>query len=247
MAYGSSPVGALQGCLELALGVLDLDRVDVRLLAELGGVRSGSGAGPCPEHEEVRQRVAAEAVGAVHPARDLSRRVEAGQRRRAGLGVHPDAAHHVVRRRPDLHRTLRDVDVGELLELLVHRGQLAPDVVRREVADVEVHAAVRRAASLADLGVDGPGDVVPGRQLRWPASVGLASLRQGRDPAGRLLVGRGVLGAAVLGQVLPHEALAEAVAQDPALRRGRLRSRAGRARRAATPCRSGGTGRTPCR
>src|SRR5262245_65916136 len=37
--------GALQGCGELALGIHDLDRVDVRLVADLGGVRSRPGAG----------------------------------------------------------------------------------------------------------------------------------------------------------------------------------------------------------
>src|SRR4026209_1557288 len=35
-----------------------------------------------------------------------------------GLGVDPDAAHDVVGRRPDLHGSRRDVDVGQLLELL---------------------------------------------------------------------------------------------------------------------------------
>ena len=68
-----------------------------------------------------------------------------------------------------------------------------------------------------DLGVDRAGDVVAGGQLGRPAGVGLAALRQGRHPAGGLLVGRGVLGPAVLGQVLPHEPLAGRVAQDPAL------------------------------
>ena len=121
-------------------------------------------------------------------------------------------------RRPDLHRAGRDVDVGELLELLVHRRQLAPDVVGRQVADVEEDAAVGRAAALADLGVDRPRDVVAGRQLGRPAGVGLAALRTAPSTQLRgLLVGRGVLGAAVLGQVLPHEPLAVLVAQDPAL------------------------------
>jgi hypothetical protein len=61
-----------------------------------------------------------------------------------------------VGRRPDLHRTSRDVDVGELLELLVHRGQLAAHVLGGQVADVEEDAAVGRAAALADLRVDRP-------------------------------------------------------------------------------------------
>ena len=110
---------------------------------------AAAGPGPRPEHEQVGQRVAAEAVGAVHPAGDLARGEQAGHGRRAGLGVDPDPAHDVVRRRADLHRPRRDVDVGQLLELVVHRRQLAPDVLGREVADVEEDAAVRRAAALA--------------------------------------------------------------------------------------------------
>ena len=50
------------------------------------------------EHEQVREGVAPEAVGAVKAGGDLAGRVEARQRRRAGLGIDADAAHHVVRR-----------------------------------------------------------------------------------------------------------------------------------------------------
>ena len=110
-----------------------------------------------------------------------------------GLGIDPDAAHDVVGGRPDLHRPLRDVDVGQLLELLVHRRQLAADRLGRQVADVEEDAAVGRAASLADLGVDRARDVVPGGQLGRPPGVGLLALGQRRHPAGGLLVGRRVL------------------------------------------------------
>ena len=74
-----------------------------------------------------------------------------------------------------------------------------------------------RAAPFLDLGVDRPGDVVPGRQLGRPAGVRLLPGGQGGHPAGGLLVGRGVLGAPVLGQVRPHEPLAGGVAQDAAL------------------------------
>ena len=74
-----------------------------------------------------------------------------------------------------------------------------------------------RAAAFLDLGVDGARDVVARRQLRRPAMVGLAALRQGVHPGPRLLVRGGVLVAAVLRQVAPHEALAVGVAQDAAL------------------------------
>ncbi len=61
--------------------------------------------------------------------RDLARREQAGDRGLRRLGLHPPAAHDVVQRRADLHRRRGDVDVGELLELVVHRGQTLPDVV----------------------------------------------------------------------------------------------------------------------
>ncbi len=53
-------------------------------------------------------------------------------------------------------------------------------------------------------------------------AVGLAALRQGRHPLGRLVVGRCVLVAPILGEVGPHEPLAVLVAQDPALAADRL-------------------------
>ena len=54
------------------------------------------------------------------------------------VGVDLDAAHHVVAGRPDLHRLLGDVDVGQLLELVVHRRQPLADLLGRQPAgDVE--------------------------------------------------------------------------------------------------------------
>ena len=73
-----------------------------------------------------------------------------GNRRHLRVGVHADAAHDVVRGRADFHRLLGDVEVGQLLELVIHARQLALDVrlgVRElllDPRDVEEHAAVRR-------------------------------------------------------------------------------------------------------
>ena len=86
--------------------------------------------GPTPEDQQVGQRVAAEAVGAMQPGRHLAGSVEPGVVVRPDLGRDPDAAHHVVHRGPDLHRSGRDIDVRELLELLVHRGQLGAHALR---------------------------------------------------------------------------------------------------------------------
>ena len=61
-----------------------------------------------------------------------------------GVGVDLDAAHHVVAGGPDLHRLGGDVDVGQLLELVVHRRQPLADVLGVTArGDVEEDAAVR--------------------------------------------------------------------------------------------------------
>ncbi len=57
----------------------------------------------------------------------------------------------------DLHGLLRDVDIGELLELVIHAGQLLLDVLGRvgqlflDPGDVQEHAAVRAAAPFLHL------------------------------------------------------------------------------------------------
>ena len=172
-AYGSSPSARSSGAIRACAASRTWTGSTCASSGWLAACWVAARTGPRPEHQQVGQRVPAEAVRAVHPARDLASREQAGHRGRARLGVDPDAAHHVVRGRPDLHRPRRDVDVGQLLELLVHRGELAADVLGRQVADVEEDAAMRRSAALLDLGVDRPGDVVAGRQLRRPAGVGL--------------------------------------------------------------------------
>ena len=136
----------------------------------------------------------------MEPTRDLAGRIQARHAREPVIGSHPDAAHRVVHRRADLHRAGRDVDVGELLELLIHRRQLAAHALGGQVADVEEDAAVGRATALADLGVDGSGYVVAGRELRRATVVGLASVRERIDPLAGLLIGTGVLVAPVFGR-----------------------------------------------
>ena len=87
-----------------------------------------------------------EPVRAVHAARDLAGGEQARDADgRAGVGLDLDAAHDVVAGRTDLHRLGGDVDVGQLLELVVHRRQLACGSSRPAagVGDVEEDAAVR--------------------------------------------------------------------------------------------------------
>ena len=168
---------------------------------------------PPAEHQQVRQRVAAEPVAAVHPARALPRGEQARDRRHAGVRVDLDPAHHVVAGGADLHRLLRDVDIGQLLELVVHRRQLLEDLLRRPPGgDVEEHAAVRAAPAGLDLGVDRAGDLVARQQLGRTAVV----VRVG-VPAVALGLGRRVLVAEHVRDVVEHEPLALGVAQHPAV------------------------------
>ena len=181
------------------------------------GVRRGAGTRTPAEHQEIAQRVAAEPVGAVEPARDLAGGEEPGHRRGLALGVDLHAAHHVVRGREHLHRLARDVDVGELEELLVHARQLLPDVLGLAArGDVEERAAVRAAAPFPHLLRDGARDDVPGEQLRRASCLGLAAGDDVGHPAVGLLLGVGEVAAEHLGDVAEHEALAAGVLEDAA-------------------------------
>ena len=187
--------------------------------AEAVDVVGGGDAGAHPEHQQVRQRVAAEPVGAVHAAGDLADREQPGDPGLLGVRVDLDAAHHVVAGRADLHRLGGDVDVGQLLELVVHRGQPALDLVGRQPGrDVQEHAAVRGPAAGLDLRVDGPGDLVAGQQLGRAAVV----VRVG-VPAVGLLLGGGVLVLEDVRDVVEHEALALGVLAARRRRRGPTR------------------------
>ena len=195
------------------LGGVDRRRVDVggaALARELGGVLTG----PLAEHQQVRQRVSAQAIGAVQASGALARREEAGDRRHLRVAVDADAAHRVVGGRADLHRHAGDVDVRQLLELVVHAGELLLDVLGPlgeallDPGDVEEDAAVRAAAPLAHLFHDLARHVVAGEELGRTARV-LVPLRV--LPPLFLAVGR--LRFVVVRDVVEHEALAVLVAQ----------------------------------
>ena len=107
-------------------------------------VVGGALARETAEHDEIGERIAAETVRAVHAGAALARSKQAGNARHLRVGFHADAAHEVVERRPDFHRLLGDVDLGELLELVIHAGEASLDEVRRTArSDVEERAAMR--------------------------------------------------------------------------------------------------------
>ena len=122
-----------------------------------------------------------------------------------------------MRGRADFHRLLGDVEIGQLHELVIHRGQLLLDVFRRvrnfflDPGNVEKHAAVRAAASGLDLAVDAAGHVVARQQFRRTLGV-LVALRVAPAFLG---IGRG-LRFVIVRNVVVHEALAVLVAQHAA-------------------------------
>ena len=131
------PVGILavgprsNGAASSVGGRPDLDRVDVRARRPASPRRPPRRPrSRWPKTSRSDSELPPSRFAPCSPAATSPAAYRPGPGRRARLGVDPDPAHHVVRRRPDLHRTGRDVDVGQLLELLVHRRQLAADVVR---------------------------------------------------------------------------------------------------------------------
>jgi hypothetical protein len=71
-----------------------------------------------------------------------------------------------VRGRADFHCFLRDVDISELFELMIHARQLALDVflcVRNPLFDpgnIEINPAMRSSAPFLDLAHDAPRHVI---------------------------------------------------------------------------------------
>src|SRR3954467_9161215 len=128
-----------------------------------------------------------------------------------------NSSHDVMRGRTDLHRRPRDVEVGKLHELVIHRRQLFLDVLRRVrdlflyPGDIEKHAAVWRSAALFNLADDAASNMVAREQLRGTASIFIAGYVTptffGRV---RCLI------FIVIRNVVEHEPLAFAVLQNPA-------------------------------
>jgi len=104
----------------------------------------------------------------VQPGPDFARRKESGHRRHLRITIDANAAHHVVGGRTDFHRLLGDVDVRQLLELVIHAGELFLDVLlgvgelRSDPRDVQENTAVWAASSLAHFFDDRTRDVVAG-------------------------------------------------------------------------------------
>src|SRR5260370_29523801 len=104
--------------------------------------------------------VSAEPVGAMQTGRTLPRCKQASHVRHLRISVHLDASHHVVGRRTHFHRLLGNVDVGKLLELVIHAGQLLLYMLRRiwnsrlDPRNVQEYTAVRTAPPFSHLPPD---------------------------------------------------------------------------------------------
>ena len=72
-------------------------------------------------------------------------------------------------RRTDLHRFLRDINVGELFELMIHAREFLFDVVLRvrhlflDPGDIEKDAAMRAPPPCLDFTHDATRDVITGQ------------------------------------------------------------------------------------
>src|SRR5262249_4088014 len=84
-----------------------------------------------PENQEIRQRITAETICSVKSSATFTGSKEAGHSGHLGLRMNSNTAHDVVHRRPNFHRGCRDVDIGKLLELVIHARQLLLYVFRR--------------------------------------------------------------------------------------------------------------------
>ena len=123
-----------------------------------------------------------------------------------------------MRRRSDLHRLLRDVQIRQLLELMIHARQLLFNMLLAifklllNPRDVKKRPAVRTAAPLADLLQNASCHMITRQQLRRPTRLLVAGHVA---PAFLRRVGGGIL--VKLWDVVEHKPLALAVRQNAAL------------------------------
>ena len=193
---------------------------DCRAAAQRPHVVGGAQPGAAAEDQQVRQRVAAQPVGAVHAARAL-----AGGEQPGGRGTRR------CRDRPRC-RPSRSGRWGRLPSRSLVMSTSASsmnwwyiDGSRRLISsvgmprgDVEVDPAVRGAAARLDLGDDGAGDLVAGQQVR--GATGRVVVL---EPLVGFFLGFGVLALEHRRDVVEHEPLALGVLQTPRRRRGRPR------------------------
>src|SRR5438093_2576449 len=159
-----SGVRALERLQRCSRGLLNLIFIYFSLAVILRELRREP-AGPFAEDQKIGQRISAKPVGAVQTRRRFAGGEEARNGGHLRLAIDPDAAHHVVRGGPYLHRFRRVVDIGKLLELVIHARQLLLDMLRSvrdlflDPRNIEKNPAVRASAAGLDLAHDAARDV----------------------------------------------------------------------------------------
>jgi hypothetical protein len=120
-------------------------------------------------------------------------------------------------RRANLHRLIRNVQIGKLFELVIHAGELALDVLRcfrhafLDPGNIEEDAAMRRATACLDFAIDAPRNMISREQFRRTPRI-LIPLR---IPPSFFFRVRSLLFVEVR-NVVEHEPVAFLVAQDSA-------------------------------
>ena len=77
-----------------------------------------------------------------------------------------NSAHGVMCGRPDFHRLLSDIDIGQLFELMIHARQFSLYIVGRirqlllDPGNVQVNATVRTPPSLFDFANNAARDMI---------------------------------------------------------------------------------------
>ena len=82
-----------------------------------------------PKDDQIGERIASKAVGPVQPGGALAGGEKARYAGHLGFRIDADTTHHVVRCGADLHWLLGYVESRQFLELVIHSGQLALDVL----------------------------------------------------------------------------------------------------------------------
>ena len=147
----------------------DLTGIDLARRPVIRREAHGVLAGAFAKDHQIRERIPAQAIGAVQPSGAFPGGEQSGHVRHLRVGVDADAAHDVVGRRADFHRFLGDVQIGQLLELVVHARELLLDVLPGvrdmllDPGDIEKDAAMRAAAAFLDFPHDAAGDMISGQ------------------------------------------------------------------------------------
>src|SRR6185437_13941079 len=132
---------------------------------------SGIFAGAFAEYQKIGERIAAQPVGAMQAGGAFSGCEQSRHIGHLRVSVNSDAAHHVVSRRTYFHRLLGDVNIGKLLELVIHARQLLLYMFRSireflfDPRNIQEDSTVRTSSFFAYFAPDAAGYVVTRQQL----------------------------------------------------------------------------------